>query len=199
MYFQYTHIKILLHALLRSPCRVLRPARHTPARHTRKGSRQDRARMLLRGHTWVSRRSHGSALALDSRVLHDHTDIRCWVGIYIFAARKLLQKQGLKTIGANIFWHAKDSAGETISAVRLGLVTQLLRLMQAHIDLILFASCVFTIYSYRHTAASLLRSPCRALRPARHTERFAKRSCTNAAARAHMSVSPFTRICSCAK
>ena len=65
-------------------------------------------------------------------------------------------------------------------------------------DLILFeqTSCVFTIYSYQHTAASLLRSPCRVLRLARHTERFAKRSCTNAAAQAHINVSPFARICS---
>ena len=49
----------------------------------------------------------------------------------------------------------KDSAGVTISAVCRGLVTQLLRLMRAHMDLILFAqtSCVFSIYSCQDTAA----------------------------------------------
>ena len=41
-----------------------------------------------------------------------------------------------------------------------------MRLMRAHMDLILFAqiSCVCAIYPYQHTAASLLRSPCRVLR-----------------------------------
>ena len=68
--------------------------------------------------------------ARQSRFTHRHQVL----GRHICAARKRLHKQGLKTIGTKTcFAHIhtypparKDSAGETISAVRLGLVTQLL-------------------------------------------------------------------------
>ena len=55
-----------------------------------------RARMMLR-HTWVSRRSHGSVLALNSRVVHDHIDIRCWQGVLLW------QEIGCKSKGYKLY------------------------------------------------------------------------------------------------
>ena len=125
IYGQPTCISFCLHRRV-STCRVLRT----------------HIRYFVRQHTWISfcLHRHVSALKLpgaricpcarQSRFTHRHQVL----GRHICAARKRLHKQGLKTIGTKTcFAHIhtypparKDSAGETISAVRLGLVTQLL-------------------------------------------------------------------------
>ena len=45
----------------------------------------------------MSRRSHGSVLALNSRVVHDHIDIRCWQGILLW------QEIGCKSKGYKLY------------------------------------------------------------------------------------------------
>ena len=133
MYFQYIHINILLRSLLRSPRRVLHPARHTPARHTERFATRSCTNVVARAHMGVSPFTRICSCARQSRLTRPHR--HQVLGRHLFSARKRLQKQGLKTIGTKTcFAHIhtyypparKDSAGETISAVRRGLVTQLL-------------------------------------------------------------------------
>ena len=132
MYFQYIQINILLRSLLRSPRRVLHPARHTPARHTERFATRSCTHVVARAHMGVSPFTRICSCARQSCLTRPHR--HQVLGRHLFSARKRLQKQGLKTIGTKTcFAHIhtypparKDSAGETISAVRRGLVTQLL-------------------------------------------------------------------------
>ena len=126
--------------------RAASSATHSGATHTERLATRSCTNAVARAHMGVSPFALICSCTRQPRLTRPHRHQVLGRHIYFCGKKAVAKARAKNYIGANIFWHAKDSAGETISAVRLGLVTQLLRLMRAHIDLILFASCVFTIY-----------------------------------------------------